>query len=423
MTGWDSIFYLFLNAFRIYIIYRFIGLFFEDNAKRAWAPCLYFLFYLFNSLEYIFINIDIVNLSVNFVGLLLITLIGYRGSIIRKILAVVLNLGIGVLAENLAWVLFVKGKPPQMESYGIFFFTFVLFLLELLIERTVKLRKGIEVPLNKNIFLALISLGSMFVANVLIESSYRKVPWLIASLCILLIINLFVLYLYEKILDDYVNLKEKEMYSLQLTMYQNQLKIMESVNDTYDRLRHDMKHHIVMLSDYIKNRENEEALQYLSKITHYMGSSKQYIETGNRSIDSILNYIIEEIYRSGGSVITDIKLAANIPIDDFDINIILSNLLMNACEAIQKCDEKRLEIIMRYNRGILSFKFINTYDGLIKEKRGKLQSTKERSENHGIGLTSVKKTIEKYNGEMQFQYTGNLFEADVLLYISDEENE
>ena len=71
------------------------------------------------------------------------------------------------------------------------------------------------------------------------------------------------------------------MYELQLQAYQNQLEILRSANEDYRTLRHDMKHHIVMLTDFIYKGENEKALEYLGKISSYAAGNRGYVETGN----------------------------------------------------------------------------------------------------------------------------------------------
>lgn len=415
----DYGFYLIVNAMRVYIIYRFIGIFFEKAYRNKGIWWYYFLFYVLNSIGNLMIDIDVINLLINFGGLFLIALLGYRGSIIRKLLAVILNLGVGVVAENIAWILFVKDRAPYMENFGLFFFVLILLIIEVFIEKTCNVKKGIEGSVLRNFIIVLILVGSIFIANVLIEGSYKKLSCLIISLCFILFINMSLLYLYEKILDDYVSLKDKEIFRVQLMMYQNQLNIMQNANDTYKMLRHDMKHHIFLLSDYIRNGEKEKALQYLDKMSHYEKTENHYVDTGNKSIDSILNYVLEEIRKLEGKVTTDIKIAENLQIDDFDINIILSNLLLNAYEAIQKSKKKELEITMKYDRGILSLKINNTFNGVIREKQNRLLSTKRSADEHGIGLESVKKIVEKYNGEMKVDYTKEKFGVDIFLYISE----
>lgn len=192
---------------------------------------------------------------------------------------------------------------------------------------------------------------------------------------------------------------------------------MQSANDSYKIMRHDIKYHMALIADYIKNNENEKALQYFGKMNYYIGNGNQYVKTGNESIDSIFNYIIDEVNKKGGTVSTDIKVIEGMAIDDFDINVILSNLLLNACEAVSKCDKKEIQAFMKYDRGILSIKISNTYNGIVRIKDGELLSTKQEGKGHGIGLVSVRKAVEKYNGVVRFEYTDEKFTVKVLMYI------
>lgn len=413
----ETVFYLLLNAFRVYIMYRFSRLFFDDSRQKKCLSFVYFVFYVANSMGYVILDNDMVNLAINIGGLLLVILLGYRGNLWKKLLTVAASYGINLLTEDMAWVIFVKGKSDQMVEFGFFFSVFILFLMEIIIEKTIRLHKSIDIPLYKDLLLVMVSMGSMFVCVILIEGTYQNIILLIISLCVLLSINIAVFYLYENMLDDYVKQKDEEMYRLQLAMYQNQLQIMQSANDVYKVMGHDIKHHVFMVSDYIKKNENEKALQYLDKINSYVGNGNQYVQTGNESIDSIFNYFIDKVNKSGGTVKTDIKVIGAMAIDDFDTNVILSNLLFNACEAIYKCDKKEIQAILKYDRGLLIIKIINTYNGVIEQKDGKLSSTKLEYNKHGIGLASVKKTVEKYNGEMWITYTDEEFTVKILMYV------
>lgn len=64
MPGVVDIFYLLLNAFRIYIMYKFIGIFFTHESRRKWVPYGYGIYYLLNSAGYLFINYAQFNLAV-----------------------------------------------------------------------------------------------------------------------------------------------------------------------------------------------------------------------------------------------------------------------------------------------------------------------------------------------------------------------
>ena len=219
-------------------------------------PYCYLTYYVVNCAAYLLIDFDKLNLAVNIFGLLLVVLVSYEGNWIRKLLSVLASVGMSLLTENIAWVIFLKGKDRQMLEYALFFSVFALFLLEVIIEKTIKFHKGIELSFYKDLFFILAYMGNTFVANVLIEGTYRNRLLLILALCVLLMVSITVFYLYEKLLDDYARQKEDEMYKIQLAMAQNQLEIMRSSNDVYRNMQHDMKHHTRMLSGYIEKADN-----------------------------------------------------------------------------------------------------------------------------------------------------------------------
>lgn len=418
ITG--TLFYLMTNVFRVYILYRFFGLFLKQKASKRRLLCCYVSLFLINSAGYLFLASDMINLLTNMAGLFLAVLAGYQGSILKKIISVFASYGMAVLTEDLAWVLLVKvaqKDPGQIAEFGFFFATFLFFLLEAVIERTIKLRKEINVSPYKNIMLIAILLGSIFLSSVLIEGFYHAPILLIPALCILIAIDIAIFYIYEKLLDDYVKLKEEETHQLQLAMYQNQLKLMQNANDAYKSMRHDMKQHLSMLTGYLQNGEKHKALDYISQINGGIGKGSKYIDTGNKDVDCIFNYITGEVIEIGGSVATDIKVPEEMPVDNFDLNVILSNLLLNACEAVSKCDKKVIHAAMRYDRGALKISVQNTYNGELEQKGDELLSTKQEKAGHGIGLWSVRKAVEKYGGVMEISHTEEIFKVDILLYI------
>ncbi|MCM1126344.1 MAG: ATP-binding protein [Lachnospiraceae bacterium] len=410
-------FYLILNAFRIYIFIRFFNLFLKRSRSKQWIFISCAIYFAVNSAGYLFINNDKLNLILNIGGALIIALAGYQGGIIKKVIVAFACLGISILAEDMAWVAFVKDKSDQMMEFGFFFYAVVFFALEMIIEKTVRLRKEANVSPYKGMMLIVISVGSIFLCSIIIEGVYHNPILLVIALCLLLAIDVSVVYFYEKLLNNYEKRKNEEMYQLQLTMYQNQLRLMQNANDTYKSLRHDMKQHLAMVTDYIQNDEKEKVLEYMAKMSRYANKDGQYLSTGNEGIDSIFNYIIGEINESGGSIETEIKIPEKLPVDDFDMNVILSNLLLNACEAIQQCEKKEVRAVMKYDRGALKISIENTYSGALKIKGEEYLSTKQMKGEHGIGLGSVKRTVEKYDGEMNISHTEDRFKVEVLLYI------
>ncbi len=43
-------------------------------------------------------------------------------------------------------------------------------------------------------------------------------------------------------------------------------------------------------------------------------------------------------------------------------------------------------------------------------------TTKQDQKNHGIGMVSMKKVVDTYNGEMTINAENNIFEMTIMLY-------
>lgn len=105
----------------------------------------------------------------------------------------------------------------------------------------------------------------------------------------------------------------------------------------------------------------------------------------------------------------------NLKINVFDLNIILGNLLNNAIEAIEKAERKYFFINIYFEKNILFIHIENTYDGNIIKEKETLMTTKEEKQLHGLGLKSVSSILEKYDGDIIYDYNDIYFITDVML--------
>lgn len=65
-------------------------------------------------------------------------------------------------------------------------------------------------------------------------------------------------------------------------------------------------------------------------------------------------------------------------------------------------------------------------ENIVKEKRKGMETvfltTKEAKEKHGIGLKSVRKIVEMYNGTMEVIPQNDIFCVKLILYMSRLDN-
>ncbi len=76
-----------------------------------------------------------------------------------------------------------------------------------------------------------------------------------------------------------------------------------------------------------------------------------------------------------------------------------------------------MAVHVEYDRGSLVICISNTYNGVLNQKDGKYLTTKKEWKGHGIGLASVKRTVDKYGGEMKIDFTREKFQVMVLMFV------
>ncbi len=167
-----------------------------------------------------------------------------------------------------------------------------------------------------------------------------------------------------------------------------------------------------MIMQILRNEEgqtNEELQNYLSELKQTMDRLDFQYKTGNSVVDILLNMKYHELTRT----MTDIQLNAdrllfpeNLQIQGYDIGIIIGNALDNAIEACKKLKEKNKSAdafitLSSFTRGKMFFIEVeNSFDGKINRKKySEFPVTDKKDKKaHGIGLSNIKNTAEKYHG-------------------------
>ena len=132
-----------------------------------------------------------------------------------------------------------------------------------------------------------------------------------------------------------------------------------------------------------------------------------------------LAFIVCEIaVKQGIECTVKIEVPYKFPFSDGDIFIILGNALDNAIEGALKCVSRRyIHIKIIYRKENLFIKISNSFDGKVKKDRhGHLISMKSDLTRYGLGLALIEKSVNKYNGLLNFDIDEENFTLTVLLY-------
>ena len=278
--------------------------------------------------------------------------------------------------------------------------------------------KEIAFDRKQTVLLLVIPAMSVIVLSVLMLGELEKMFAILISGC-MLIINISVFYLYNILTENYIHLRDHDIYKQQTYAYQNQLEVIMESQNRVRALKHDMKNHILALQILVQRKEVEETNKYLDSMKNFMTNPEEYVKTGNDVVDSLLNYKIQKANEVLNVVETKISIPEQLRLRSFDLNVLLGNLLDNAIDASMQTEDKKLKITIKLDKGILFLNICNSCQMIADEKKNFWETTKEDKANHGIGLKNVRRIVEKYHGDITFFYENNIIQTDVMMYVKE----
>lgn len=406
--------YLLSNIFHIYSMFLLIKLIFERGETKRNAEFAAFAgYYAVNSAAFLIADSWLLNILSNLLPFLAITFI-YKSSLLKKFAS---TLGMGILTIGLDML--VMSVQNLLKIHSFFFdmgFVSNIFLtaslsLAIRFKRNDK-EKYPELPRLYYISAIFVPLGSIVIGYFAAQS--LDIASIVSSV-IILIINADVFYLYDTLAEMFFKKRENELIKNQNRAYLNQISIMQESQMKIRCLKHDMNNHIHKMEDMLRNKKYEELEEYLNDAKQSIDVDRNIINSGNDTIDSILNYKLLQIKSMNVKTEYDVLLPETIGISAFDINIVLGNLVDNAIEALcYVSDDKNkvLKIKIEIKQGYLRIYIANTFDGVLAGSG----TRKKDVINHGLGLKSVAQTVEKYGGLLKTIPNGDLFETSVIMY-------
>ncbi len=411
----DIIFYM----FSIYIDIRYIKLFLRPKGNSSVnMKLLCAVGFAVNWLIYQFIPISFLLIISAFGALLFVAIFEYKGKLFEKMLVVALEMAIRVAIEGIVWRLLVWLNGDNINgTLGSLLSNLLLLLIAVALERCISVDKEISLPWGSYLNMFLVSIGGAILAEILTDMSGVREQFVIFGLCIICIMNIGTYYMYEKVYDAYKEKMKKTVLESQIAMYQNQFEIIYASRQDMKQLRHDMKNHFMLIEGYLQKGKYEEAQKYIRQLAEKTSSTKEYVNTGNDELDSILNYQLGRAENLQCETDVKIEVPKERFMSDFDLNMLLSNLMDNALEAIEKTKERVLTVRIKYIKRILYISVYNSYNGNVKKEGNKLLTTKAKKEEHGIGMTCIRSIVDKYQGEMTVQTVEDMFKSDIIMYV------
>lgn len=200
--------------------------------------------------------------------------------------------------------------------------------------------------------------------------------------------------------------EENRALNMQIKMVNERLSNSEEKGNSLKILRHDMKHEMLLLSDYIKNRNFDEAEKYINRLISDIDKStlKRYCD--NHSVNVVMSYYYKIADEKDIKFEININLPKTLMVNETDLAVVLSNGLENSINALETCDNKKIIIKCFTEADKIYLEIKNRfYDKVIFD--GNIPRSKQ--ENHGYGTKSMVAIVEKYDGVYSFEIENGYF--------------
>lgn len=417
--------YLLSQALGIYSIYKLVRAFFEECIVKRYVEVSAFVgYYVLTSSIYLIVNVPVANFAVNIISVFLLTFM-YTSSIKKKLLVDVLTYIFMAGTEMLVVTITGYIDFPILEKndfhsiLGIAIINILKYVVAMAIGGFKNIKNGNTLPMVYWASLLVIPISSLFMLTVIYQAVGLVVYQIALSVIAVLLINFTVFFLFDGLAKSFLEKQEKDFVKQQNRYYENQLELINASLENSSILRHDMKNHLQAIFTDIKSGNISEAQQHISDITEVYNSKNEIIHTGYSAIDSIVNFKLQAAKQNGVKVNVSSTLPQGLNISSFDLTVIFGNLIDNALQAVSLVPENKfIDLALHYSKGMLLIKITNPFANEIRKSGDKVITTKADKKNHGYGLTSVKETVEKYDGTIDIIPDDNIFTVTAVLYAN-----
>lgn len=411
----------------LWIVNRYLGIFCKKKRMNILSTSVWGFFAVFQL--YVQMNSGAASIWTTIISVILvmaIVLTGYfdRGKMI--FLEVIILYVVWSLTEMIVYFCMsvIPLEKADADMIGTVISKIIMIIGVYLFSLIWKRTEHNLIPSKYYMGLLFVPIGSIYIA---VNEFYSKgsTGQLISSMVtfsILLLFNIIILEIYSKISENFLLEKEKAIYTQQINMMSINTEEQKKVMENFHRERHDLINKLIVIKNELENDGEDAVIQNIEDIIQNCHTGKIISDSGNKCIDALINVKYAIAKERGIDFILKIFIPEDLPINQCDIGIVLGNALDNAIEATEKCEsyDKKIEITMGIKKEALVIVIKNPYENLLKaDKNGNLLSTKKDFYRHGYGISSMKRVVEKYYGDIIMENELGKFVVTITMNLGE----
>lgn len=212
--------------------------------------------------------------------------------------------------------------------------------------------------------------------------------------------------------------RQKEISEIQNKLQREYFQKLLARETETKRFRHDIINDLLQFQNYCANKKYDKLEHYLENTLGAVYEiHNNYYNVGNDIVNTVLNYYLLPLKESH-TISVQGYISGKISMDERELCILVSNMVKNATEALQKIKDGYLWIKICEGEEFLYIEVKNSFQGeVVFDKKGMPISSKKNRENHGIGTYNIIDIAKKNGGTYQIEIEEHVFKAEVYLRI------
>lgn len=183
--------------------------------------------------------------------------------------------------------------------------------------------------------------------------------------------------------------------------------------------RHDMRHHLSLLSSYLEAGEYAKANEYIRQAQDGIDKIVPVKYCENNSVNLILSSFATRAKERNVLFRAKASIPAALPLTDMELCALLSNGLENAVTAaaqVRADMQPTVRVSCQPHKDKLLIYISNPYEGTILMRDDLPESTRP---GHGFGTKSIKLIVERHAGYCAFEAKDGVFTLKIVIPLSE----
>lgn len=263
---------------------------------------------------------------------------------------------------------------------------------------------------KSTLFLSIIPLLSGFIAltfvAICMNIQLSLLSDILITICaiLLLAINIFLAWFHTSIQEK--NQKFMEMQLLLQKEYDTALyfEALQQQDEKQKILIHDIRKHLLSIADLNEKGDTRKIAAYIKQIIQSSDLQASVRICDNSLLNTILFRTKQQCRESGTSFLTDIRSGCTDFLTEYDMTALFSNLLDNAMDATKDIPDSFIELSVTPHDKKIIITMINSCRKNPFSNNRRLKTTKKNTWRHGYGMKSIRRVVDKYEGESHFYF-------------------